>query len=220
MINAGPDGEHMPMNIYKQTLEFIEQNTFPYILISGGEPTLHPELITMIKMAKEKKFYIMLLSNGTFLEDPEYKKILLETDIPIQITNDARFYPRKVPLIEHPNLLFEHKIRTISPFHRAVTNKLEITRQSPLCFNLRSICRKVRDFKKTISMLRSKMYACTPSINIDGSIAAGESNECTVFGTVFDNDTTLTGNLCSLRCGRCGLYKNLDRAHLDAIEDF
>lgn len=217
MINASLEGEHMSMNIYKQTLEFIEYNLFPYILISGGEPTLHPDLMTMIKMAQDKNFYIMLLSNGTFLENPELKKTLLKTGITIQITNDKRFYPRRVPIVEHPNLNYEHKIRTVSPFHRALTNKIDITRQSPLCFNLRSIARNLRDFKKTIFMLRSKMYACTPSINIDGSIAAGESNQCTVFGTVFDNSTTLIGNLCSLKCGRCGLYKNLDTVHKDAI---
>lgn len=58
---------------------------------------------------------------------------------------------------------------------------------------------------------------CIPSINIDGTLAAGESNFCSVFGHVTDPNIQLTNKLVSLKCGKCGLYKNLDSNALKAI---
>jgi len=209
MINAGPEGQHMDMNVYDQVLAFIEWTEFPFIMISGGEPCHHPEILTIIKKANDKNLKTVLLSNGMFLEDMILTRKILSLGISIQITNDDRFYPKRVPIVEHPQIVYEDRIRVVSPFGRAVTNKIPMNRQSPLCFNLRSVCRHTRDFKEALRLLRGMQKFCTPSINIDGSISAGESNTCTCIGTVSDINLTLTNNLCSMTCQRCGLINNV-----------
>lgn len=217
MINAGPDGKHMEDTVYEQTLRFIKIIGYPFIMLTGGEPTLHPSFIPFVEMAEKQKIKVLILSNGTFIENENLRNKIIAMEIPVQITNDPRFYPRKVPIWKNKNFYYEDTVRQISPLHRAVTNKIEINRMSPLCFNLRSICRTVKDFKKTIQELRLKVKMCTPSVNIDGSIAAGESNACSTFGTIYDNNLTLTNNLNNLKCGKCGLYKNLSPEYLEAI---
>lgn len=217
MINAGPDGKHMERSIYEQTIRFIKSTSFPLIMITGGEPTLHPQLIEFIELAEKEKIKVIILSNGTFVEDEELRNIIIKMGVTVQITNDDRFYPRKVPIWKNPNFYYEDRIRQVSPFHRAVTNKIEIDRQSPLCFNLRSLCRSLRDFTLALHGLRLTGKMCTPSVNIDGSFAAGESNACSTFGTVYDNNLTLTNNLNNLKCGKCGLYKELEPEYLRAI---
>jgi hypothetical protein len=205
------------MAIYEQVLKFIDWIEFPFLMLTGGEPLLHPEFMTMLQMALDKKLKIIILSNGTFLENEILTKKILKTGVLIQITNDDRFYPRQVPVIDHPQLLYEHRIRMVSPFGRALTNKLNMNRQSPLCFNLRSVGRHSRDFKETIMILRSMHRFCVPSINIDGTLVAGEMNSCTTIGTVYDDNLTLTNNLCSMTCQKCGLVNNLTLQLKEAV---
>jgi hypothetical protein len=216
-INAGPDGKHMPMAIFEQALKFISWTGFPFIMLTGGEPTLHPEFMEILQMAVNKKLKTLLLSNGSFLENDILTKRILKTGVLIQITNDDRFYPQRVPVISHPQIMYENRIRLVSPFGRALTNKIETKRQSPTCFNLRSVTRNVRDFIAGVQLLRGVQKFCTPSINIDGSIAAGEMNTCTTFGTVYDSNLALTNNLCSMTCKKCGLVNNLPAQHKEVI---
>ena len=62
---------------------------------------------------------------------------------------------------------------------------------------------------------------CTPSINIDGSIVAGESTSCFKIGSVLDSDSVLYQNLINMKCSMCQLIQNLSRVHLEAIgEDY
>lgn len=219
MINAGPDGQHMELSVYEQVLKFIKSTDYSFIMISGGEPFEHPSVIEFIKLAQKQRIKILIASNGTFVGNKELRNEIINMDVSIQITNDPRYYPKRITIWDHKNFHYINAIQGVSPFHRAIKNNIEITRMSPLCFNLRSFCRNpsIKDFKKAIQALRLQHKMCTPSINIDGSIAAGESNACTTFGTVYDNNMTLTNNLNDLKCGNCGLYENLGPEYLNAI---
>jgi len=217
MINAGPNGRHMARDIYKQTLEFIRETGFPLMMISGGEPMEHPDILILLQMAVDAGLKTTLLSNGMFLTDQELTKKVLDLDVLVQITNDSRFYPEKVPHIKHEKVIYEDSIRLVSPFGRALENKIPVTRQSPLCFNFRSIVRHFHDFLQGLYQLRLRMKMCTPSINIDGSISAGESNSCHCIGTVYDSNLELTNKVCNMRCDKCGLVNNLDELHKGAI---
>jgi hypothetical protein len=55
----------------------------------------------------------------------------------------------------------------------------------------------------------SKMKFCTPSININGTIVAGEAPSCAAIGRITDDPTTITKNVRELDCDNCGLSKNL-----------
>jgi hypothetical protein len=153
---------------------------------------------------------VIILSNGTFLYDPVFTLTLLSFRIPIQITNDSRFYPKPLPapLWQHPLLHYTEELSSVQPFGRAIKNKVSFGKRAPYCFNLRSIHQTSVSFGLTILKLRSLGKECTPSINIDGSIVAGEAPDCEVIGNVFDT-SKLHDGLLNLKCDKCGLSKNL-----------
>lgn len=219
MVDANPEGQHMSLSTYNQTLWYLKRLEMPSMMITGGEPTKNPNIIEMINRAKNVKLDPLLLSNGTFLENNELKEKIINTGIGVQITNDPRYYPRRVPIIENPNIKYENHIRSMAPFHRALKNNIPITSKAPGCFNLRSFCRNLdSNYLPHIMMslgLAGKM--CTPSVNIDGSISAGESNDCTIIGYVTDDLSSLYNRLCSMKCNRCKLVYNLTNLQKKAI---
>lgn len=217
MVDASPDGQNMSMETYEKVLDFIGRNNLLMVLLSGGEPLDHPEIFNMVRMAQGKGLEVAILSNGLFLSDPDLKRRVLELGALIQITNDPRFYPIRVNPEEHPEVAIETHIRCVSPFGRAIKNGIETQRQSPLCFNLRSLVRHFRDFRKAVIRLRFMGKMCTPSVNIDGTLVAGEAPSCSSFGTVEDSNLALTNQLAELRCSRCGLLNNLGNEHREAI---
>ena len=99
----------------------------------------------------------------------------------------------------------------------ALENKIPCTRQSPLCFNLRSYVRKLRDFKEAVYRLRNSGKMCIPSVNTDGTLVAGEAPSCSSFGHVTDSNLVLTNRLCDLSCNRCGLADGLPDEYKEAI---
>lgn len=211
LVDADEDGTHMDIDTFRAALEFSRRFDST-LLISGGEPTQHPRFLEFLDMIpKEMTPLAGILSNGMFLEDEGYAKEILSRGIYMQVTNDERFYPKRIKLIEHPLIAYEDRIRCISPFGRAVKNKLPITQQYPGCFNLRSLAGAAESFLKVIFQLRliARKF-CTPSVNIDGSVSAGETRYCGRIGTVHSTDEELLGNARSLKCETCGLSKNLE----------
>jgi hypothetical protein len=227
MIEAHPEGEHMPLELYKKVIEFSTKFDRFLIFLSGGEPTEHPDFLECAQIAK---FYVkqnevatvLVASNGMFLENDKYTDEILRLDIPIQITNDDRFYPKQIKRISHPLLNYVDRLTLVSPMGKALNTPEFISRQSPMCFNLRSIAMHTHSFIETIEYLRSRMKMCTPSINIDGSVVSGESSSCYKFGTVASTGEELMEGLTKMHCGKCGLYKNLQgqaRSIWDVMEN-
>ena len=217
MIDATPSGEHMSTDMFSRSLAFIKLHEFRIVMLSGGEPTDHPNFLIFAQMAKDSGLHPLILSNGMFLEDERKRDEILSLGIPIQITNDERFYPKKIVKFEHPLLSYEDNLRVIVPLGRAKTNNLQSERMSPLCFNLRSAIRTLHDFRQAVLYLRLKGKMCTPSINVDGSIVAGESSFCHVIGTIDSIDSELVKNIISMECNKCGLETNLSSLHRAVI---
>lgn len=214
MIESNAHGEHMPLELYKKALDFSVKFDPYLIFLSGGEPTDHPDFIEYVNLAKQyvkdkKAATILIASNGMFLDKESYAEKILDLGIPIQVTHDDQFYPKKIKVIEHPLLMYEGKLTLLTPLGRAASNNLLSNRQSPLCFNLRSAVAYFKNFKEAVGYIRSKMKMCIPSINVDGTISTGESSCCYHIGTVDSTDEELVNNINAMRCGKCGLYKNL-----------
>jgi hypothetical protein len=164
---------------------------------------------TIAEITQQSGLYAIILSNGTFLADPILRAKILSFGFPIQITSDPRYYPKTIEPYEHPLISYEHHIRTITPLGRAKTNKIPPSRTSPLCFNLRSAVRTLGLLQQAIHILRSSGKMCTPSINIDGTIVAGESPFCHKIGTVDTPDSEIVQELLNMNCNNCGLEDNL-----------
>jgi len=219
MVCANPDGEHMSLETFAKVLGFVVRYPLEVLMISGGEPLDHPDFFKMVEMAKECELpLILILSNGMFAEDDELLEKVKALELPVQITNDPRFYPKRVKRIDHPLFTYEDTLRVLTPLGRAKDNDVNIDgRFAPMCFNLRSIVRSLGSFSSALLYLRQSAKFCTPSINVDGSIVGGESPTCYKIGTVESTEEELVENLLSVDCNRCGLEDGLEDKYREAI---
>ncbi len=77
------EGEHLTLTTIERMMDFFldsEGGQAEILQISGGEPTLHPQIIDIIRLAKSKPFkYVMLNTNGLRLaEDKAFVEALQE----------------------------------------------------------------------------------------------------------------------------------------------
>lgn len=217
-IEATPHKGHMTLETFKASLAFSKSLGDYTLLVSGGEPTEHPQLEEFLRVAKAEGFVLFLLTNGSWLPDLRVRNAMLTLCDYIQVTNDLRYYPREVKEVVHPKISFTREIRQVAPFGRAKTGNIVSTRKTPLCFNLRSFTRAYGgDLHKALQMHRFRNGNCTPSVNIDGSIAAGEAVSCCTFGTVRASVAELGKALAAMRCNKCGLCDNLTAEQRAAI---
>jgi len=229
--NASPEGKHMDFDTFRNSLKFISRSTAKMILLTGGEPSEHPQFIEIAELLKRKMArpeLMIIASNGMFLHNKKYTEEILSLNIKIQITNDQRFYPQSIPIIEHENLCYINEIQHLFPLGRAVTNNLsiddmEIKLVYPKCFNARSIVRSryISNFQDLIKFYELKIQKfCIPSIDINGGIHMGETDECFKIGTVTDDLKTIFDKIRSMElgdCNKCGLENNLLGKYRDAL---
>lgn len=209
--DAQPVGQHMTLETYKKALSFIERTyrSIKIIMISGGEPTEHPQLFEFLDLLGPE-WHTILMSNGLFLKDEKIKnKVFSYKNLAIQIYNDPRYYPVTVEDPKHPRIVYGNRINLMSPFGRAVKNGIKSERSAPVCFNLRSCARTTKNFSEAVLALRMNGKMCTPSIKITGDIIAGEAPTCYKIGTVESSEDDLLKNLLSMSCNKCGLENNL-----------
>src|SRR6187200_3304666 len=69
-ISADVDfaGELTTPEIYR-TMDDLRAFGVPVLILSGGEPLLHPDIIAISRRAKAMGFYVGLSSNGTLLDE-------------------------------------------------------------------------------------------------------------------------------------------------------
>lgn len=227
MVDAsGPDGEHMTMDTFKAAVDFAQSVAAKVILLTGGEPFEHPQIGEMAgHLRRLDKFHVyhqapIITTNGSWVDDPEKVKLAREMEIPIQVTNDPRYYPTIIARdkFRHiPGVSFESSLRVIFPCRRTKENRIKPTRLSPMCFNLRSATRSIGGLAGGLREIEMMGKHCSPAINVDGSIVAGEADTCHFIGTVHDDVLTIERALKTMKCNRCGLQKNLSPLHLNAI---
>ena len=70
------DRGYMELDLYKKIIKQIASTTEHLILDIGGEPTLHPHLVEMIKIAKAHDIYVTFDTNATILNSDLSKRIL------------------------------------------------------------------------------------------------------------------------------------------------
>ena len=225
---SGPDGSHMSRETFTQALRFREQLGSHVVLLSGGEPTDHPEFLEMAReaLATIEKFgaLFVIVSNGLFaLDEFRYEQMVRLVEdhngrCVVQITNVPKYYPRDLFMLRHkfqrPHWAYTGKLQQIVPCRRVEENGLEPTRVAPLCFNLRANVR-LHGLSVAVVGLERAARSCCPSVNVDGSVRAGEMDTCFKLGTVSDSVEDIEANVRSMSCNTCGLRDNLklkDRA--------
>ncbi len=79
----GGAGRDIPLSQIEKMMDFhlaAEGGQAEILQISGGEPTLHPKILEIIRLARDKGFrYVMLNTNGLRIaNDPEFSRALAE----------------------------------------------------------------------------------------------------------------------------------------------
>lgn len=224
--------DHMTMDTFKEALGFADRAGVLLILFSGGEPTLHPQFLEFIDVAIKfrdgDRFPVVVTTNGTVFDDnPKLGKQLLKLAKPdgrvlIQVTNDDRYYPRKLKfdpkILEGTRSSYTDRIAGLYPCDRVKEMGVEPTAKAPACFNIRSLTRN-RGLNAAIQTLELQLNRhCVPSINIDGSIHAGEMDWCRRVGHVTDPIHKVETFIQQMRCcDKCDRLHNLSRQQLWAI---
>lgn len=217
LANATPDGEDMSRQTFKEVIAFSAMIE-PLLLLSGGEPTEHPDLTWMLETSADLGLSTIVLSNGEFLHNkaPKRRDKILKLAKGVQVTNDPRYYPRRVKKWSHPKVFWEDKLRVVSPMGRAVGNRVACNAKGPGCFNLRSLTRSM-GLLRALFHLRSLGRMCTPSVNVNGIITVGEAPGCAEVGSVTDSLQSIERNITRVRCNSCGLIDGLSRQHQQAV---
>jgi MoaA/NifB/PqqE/SkfB family radical SAM enzyme len=231
-------GEHMSSEVFDQALDFTERAESkawsvgipPLILISGGECSEHPDLISYLDRVSDRHWIPIMITNGMWLENRDLAAEILKPDraIMVQVTHDPRFYPRAPPACSDPRVTFVPSLTHLVPLGRALRKRgladmgLPL-KEYPSSFNLRSATRHLGSFEQALVLLRGnaakgKSGHCSPAISDNGDVVAGETRSCWKIGTVWSTMDEITQALISMgRCNRCGLEDNLSLQHKRSI---
>ena len=215
---VGPSGDHMDVETFRLALECVQSVGGFAVLLSGGEPTESPHLFEMVDLARAASILPVIATNGMFVEDASLCQKVLGLGVHIQITHDPRYYPRRLhfpeSVLKHPGVYLEREVQRIFPCRRVRESGIDPTKQYPNCFNLRSASRAL-GLTRAIHGLHSgrltgDVRICTPSIDPDGTMHAGEVDTCLPIGTVRSTIKEIERSIVNLQCDRCGLAKNLN----------
>jgi hypothetical protein len=226
---SGPEGEHMDFPTFQKAVMRIAGHIGTrVIIISGGEPLEHPEFFDFMAWLRNLgeslgfgSFMPIIASNGLFVLDERLYDKVERLGMMVQVTNDQRFYPRNLDLVRHkfePEWIsYTDEIQNVVPCRRTAEGALECNRMSPPCFNLRSATRSLGLHQALSTLEVNHGRFCCPSVNIDGTVMAGEMDTCHRIGSVDDAITELEYELATMQCNECGLRDNLEPRHLEAI---
>lgn len=107
-----PSGEHLPLDQIKDMIDaYVSYETEPELLqLSGGEPTLHPDLIEIVSYAKRLGIQDVAVStNGLRLLEKDFAEELAKTDPVIYLQFDT-FDPEISKKIRGRDLVEEKKL--------------------------------------------------------------------------------------------------------------
>jgi hypothetical protein len=75
-----------------------------------------------------------------------------------------------------------------------------------------------RNVPRAIALLRKSGKLCSPSIDVDGTLRAGETPECFGFGTVWTRHYRLVQRLRQHDCDKCELHASLTPERRGALQ--
>jgi len=229
LSNCTTDGEHITIEQLKKNLDFaydlIGYSTMQCIVFSGGEPFEHPQIKQVLEViaAYQKGFPrvgVVIATNGYQLAHDknlynwyrDFSKSRAKNFL-TQVTAVKEYYPKH--LVEK-DLYWLSKIKNccvvdetseinLYPQGRALNLKApQWDTKAPKCVNLRLIANQIPEtsFRHIVNKMPVGKY-CTPRINIDGSIALGESRLCPSIGTIHDDLCVLGERVKNFNCKGC-----------------
>lgn len=225
LSDCNSDGKHMSFETFKKaiTFNFDRAGNSP-ILISGGEPTEHPEfkkflgyVLTYKLLMESSKLTefppVTVTTNGLWLaENMDFIQSVTvpsgRIDVLFQVVIDDRYYPIHVneKILSSSKLITVcHDVPAIYPQGRALQNNIPTNRKSSNCFNVRAIAKQLKNstFEEIITMQNIRGHMCTPHIDIDGNIKLGESRLCPICSHIDKSDKEIIDDIINFQCHQC-----------------
>lgn len=96
--NSTPDGEHMPLSTWYVCLQHVRDVGSKVVIISGGEPTEHPNWSSMVEDACRNFWHVVIATNGMWINTPK-EAVMLDIlrkhfNCSVQITSNGVYYPQ------------------------------------------------------------------------------------------------------------------------------
>lgn len=223
------EGKHITKEQLVKNLDYaysVVKNTIKRtILITGGEPFEHPEIKDVLEIVggyakKYPTVYVFICTNGVVLANDNkllnwYREYIKRyKNVLTQVVNYPEYYPQN---LTEKNIYYLSKIQRglvatdskemfLYPQGRALDLPSPVwgLGGGPKCGNLRLTANQMNttSFRHVIQSM-PMVKLCVPRINIDGSIALGESRLCPTIGSIEDDDKVLFENTKNCRCSRC-----------------
>lgn len=232
MQNAGPErSEMMSRDTFIQALRFAKNIGSKVVMLSGGEPTSHPEFFDFLELLINSDFIsVAVLSNGTFIRDhtftEKFAQMVSKRDgFLLQITSIKGLYTN-YDEVHKPHLkalrMFGDKVALcdkssdvqMKPLGRACSGEWyeEAKRINgfPSCINSSLILAQVAVFEGTGigEFFERHQRFCLPMVSWNGDIRLGEAEQCKVVANISEPMSSIKQKLFSFRpCGGCDSYK-------------
>ena len=224
MNNATASGKHMDFEIFKDSLNFLKENNllFPQIVITGGEPTEHPQFVEFMKyladFIKSNKIlvFVTVATNGFWILNNQEKakeivSLFNKKGFSFQVSTDRRYYPKRLDTTkrifkEEGFVLCEDCVESLYPQGKAMNLKnVTYNAIASNCFNVRAISKQIDNCKLSdiVAMLASRFKFCTPHIKIDGGIGLGESDLCPKCCSIYDSMDVIMDKIKAFKCDGC-----------------
>ena len=212
----------------------IERDLFHDIVLSGGEPTEHPEFVKMVTKlvnrlttdprSKDEYKILTITTNGLWSIDhpDEVNKIISMNDglkmmIFFQVSTDKRYYPTPLDTTKR---VFRNKftivctdcVKAMYPQGRA--RHMEYDSKSSRCYNVIAITKQLYfkspfiKLRNVVNVLKENNKCCTPAIHINGGIGLGESDLCPIIASIYDSDRDIINKILSFECKQCGFIND------------
>ena len=220
MDDCKPEGEDMSFSTFQDAVEFSLTRALPTpLMISGGEPTEHPQFQQFVGYAIQKiqelptPIPLLILSNGQWLsEHTGFLKSLDDLNLPwigVQVVIDDRYYPTHVDegiLSQYKCVKLCQGVIQIYPIGRAKDNHLPWQAKASKCFNVRAAVKQLhpasyQDLTLRYSIAHNKF--CSPNIGINGELRLGESFLCPACSTIYKSDAEIMYDIAKFKCSGC-----------------
>ena len=225
--NSLPEPMHMSMETVDKVIEFIKKTPATTVLISGGEPTMHPQFEAIVKRFIFAKFTnITIVSNGCWITNKDkvkmMKKLLSHKNVSLQVTSTKEYYKnykticanrdkllnltpfgeKKVSI--HQGKIYIHQLGRASEGFEAEANSHIFTTS---CMMMATTMYQL-PFNEAILNMEYRSHFCTPLIDWRGGIHLSESWLCPKVDTI-DTFDRFTEVLKWKPCGKCRDYQKL-----------
>ena len=220
MNAATPNNVHMDFDTFRKAIRFQKEHGGSFMLITGGEPTEHPQFKEFLRYAlKNTVCLITVATNGVWMtQHEEYIRNLQDVygdRLTWQVSADPRYYPSPVnlmlPVFQLDGVVTSDKIGPIYPMGRAEENGIGHFDKASKCFNIRAVARQVSLSCKLghiIGIMNVKGFFCTPHIAVDGSIKVGESDLCPPCSHIDKPEDKIREDIRNFKCHKCDEVNN------------